>query len=69
MLIWRKAISRLRINLNKNELIPMGCVDNVEDLAAELGCKVRSLSSSYLGMPLGATFKSVATWDGGFARD
>ena len=55
--------------MNKNELIPMGCVDNVEDLAAELGCKVRSLSSSYLGMPLGATFKSVATWDGGFARD
>ncbi|KAL6326720.1 hypothetical protein AAG906_010894 [Vitis piasezkii] len=41
--------------------------DKVEDLAAELGCKVGSLPSSYLGMPLGATFKSVAVWDGGWS--
>ena len=36
----------------------------VEDLASELGCKVRSLSSTYMGMPLAAPFKSVAAWDG-----
>ncbi|RVW12510.1 hypothetical protein CK203_082416 [Vitis vinifera] len=30
---------RLRVNLDKSELISMGSVANVEDLASELGCK------------------------------
>lgn len=38
----------------------MGKVDNVEDLACEIGCKVGILSSSYLGLPLRASYKSVA---------
>nr|CAN64184.1 hypothetical protein VITISV_022648 [Vitis vinifera] len=59
-----EAILGLRINLDKSELIPVGCVENVEALAAELGCKVGSLPSSYLGLPLGAPFKSFAAWDG-----
>ena len=42
----------------------MGNVENVEELASELGCKVGSLPSTYLGMLLGAPFKSVAIWDG-----
>ena len=63
-LMWFEAISGLRINLKKSELILVGCVENVKDLAAELGCKVRSLPSSYLGLSLGAPFKSVAAWDG-----
>ena len=42
----------------------MGNVENVEELASELGCKVGSLPSTYLGMSLGAPFKSVAVWDG-----
>ena len=58
-LMWFKIISGLRINLDKIELILVGCVENVEALAAELGCKIRSLPSSYLGLPLGASFKSV----------
>ena len=63
LLMWFEAISVLRINLDKSELIPLGCVDNVKDLVVKLGCKVGSLPSSYLGMSLGATFKSMATWD------
>ena len=47
--MFLEAISRLRINLDKSEQIPMGCVNNVEDLTVELGCKVGSLSFSYLG--------------------
>ena len=39
-------------------------MENVEELASDLGCKVGSLPSTYLGMPLGAPFKSVAIWDG-----
>ncbi|RVW69295.1 hypothetical protein CK203_061342 [Vitis vinifera] len=30
---------------------------------AELGCKVGSLPSTYLGLPLGASHKSVKVWD------
>ncbi|RVW29965.1 hypothetical protein CK203_101376 [Vitis vinifera] len=51
----------LRINLDKSELIPIGCVDNLDDLALELGCKVDIVPSSYLGLPLGPPFKPVAT--------
>ena len=33
-------------------------------LVAELGCKVGSLPSTFLGMPLDAHYNSIATWDG-----
>ena len=39
----------MKVNLDKNELIPVGNVENVEELASELGCKVGSLPSTYLG--------------------
>ena len=39
-------------------------MENLDDLLVELGCKVGSLSFSYLGLPLGAPFKSTAAWDG-----
>ncbi|RVW32845.1 putative ribonuclease H protein [Vitis vinifera] len=64
LLMWFEAISGLKVNLDKSELIPMGNVENVEELASELGCKVGSLPSNYLGMPFGAPFKFVAAWDG-----
>ena len=64
LLMWFEAISGLKINLEKSELIPLGRVENVEMLAAELGCKVGRLPSTYLGLPLGARYKSVRVWDG-----
>ncbi|KAJ9680532.1 hypothetical protein PVL29_019761 [Vitis rotundifolia] len=64
LLLWFEATSGLRINLNKSEILPVGRVENAEILAAELGCKVRSLPSTYLGLPLGASHKSVMVWDG-----
>ncbi|RVW48793.1 hypothetical protein CK203_076067 [Vitis vinifera] len=54
----------LRVNLEKSELILVGRVENVEELADEFGYKVGKLPSTYLGMPLGAPFKFAATWDG-----
>ncbi|RVW37995.1 hypothetical protein CK203_084206 [Vitis vinifera] len=42
----------------------MGSLENVEDLDSKLDCKVRSLPFTYLGMPLGAPFKSMVAWDG-----
>ena len=64
LLMWFEAISGLKLNLDKSELIPVRRVENVDDLACELGCKVGCLSSTYLGMPLGASFNLVAVWDG-----
>ncbi|RVW84958.1 hypothetical protein CK203_039556 [Vitis vinifera] len=64
LLMWFEACSGLRINLEKSEMIPVGRVLNIEGLALELGCKVGGIPSSYLGMPLGAAFNSLAMWDG-----
>ena len=49
----------MKINLEKSEMIPMGEVDNLEELACEIGCKVGKLPSSCLGLPLGASYKSM----------
>ena len=40
-------------------MVPIGEVNNVYALAEILGSRVRSLPMSYLGMPLGASHKSV----------
>ena len=53
----------LRINLNKSEILPIGSVANVVELAAKLGCGIGSLPTSYLGLPLGAKHKAVGVWD------
>ena len=63
ILMWFEAMSGLRINLDKSELIPVGCVDDAEELAAAIGCKVGSLPTTYLGLPLGALHRSLAVWD------
>ncbi|RVW34945.1 Transposon TX1 uncharacterized 149 kDa protein [Vitis vinifera] len=64
LLMWFEAISGLNINLEKSEILPVGRVENAEVLASELGCKVGSLPSTYLGLPLGVPHKSVVVWDG-----
>ena len=43
-------------------MVPIGTVPNINGLAAILGCKVESLSVKYLGLPLGAQFKSIVIW-------
>ncbi|RVW29925.1 LINE-1 retrotransposable element ORF2 protein [Vitis vinifera] len=68
ILVWFEAASGLRINLAKSEVIPVGEVEDIEMLAVELGCKVGTLPSVYLGLPLGAKHKVMAMWDGVEAR-
>ena len=58
-----RSLFRFEINLNKSEIIPLGRVDNVEMLAAELGCGVGSLPTMYLGLPLGAPHSALGVWD------
>ena len=52
LLMWFEAISGLRINLDKSKILPVGRVENSENLALEAGCKVGRLPSSYLGYRL-----------------
>jgi len=59
-----EAMSGLRINLSKSELVPIGKVEDVESLTHILGCRIGSLPMTYLGMPLGASFKSISIWNG-----
>ena len=63
ILMWFEALSGLKINLGKSEIFPIGGRENVEVLAAELGCKAGSLPTTYLGLPLGASHKLVEMWD------
>lgn len=59
-----EAASGLRINLGKSEIVPIGGVEDVERLANLLGCQVASLPMTYLGLPLGASYKSTFIWNG-----
>ena len=42
----------------------MGKVENLDQLACELGCRVGTLPSTYLGLPLGSKHNSVRVWEG-----
>ncbi|XP_019074375.1 uncharacterized protein LOC109122301 [Vitis vinifera] len=64
ILAWFEAASGLRINLAKSVLIPVGEVDELEELAAELGCRLGALPTVYLGLPFGAHHKTSSSWDG-----
>ena len=64
ILLWFEAASGLKINLEKSMVIPVGEVEGVLDMAAEIGCKVGQLPTVYLGLPLGAPNKASSVWDG-----
>ncbi|RVW48768.1 hypothetical protein CK203_076116 [Vitis vinifera] len=53
----------LKVNRDKSEVIPVGRVDYLENIVSVLGCRIGNLPSSYLGLPLGAPFKSPRVWD------
>ena len=61
--MWFEALLGLKINLSKSEIFHVGGSGNVEVLATELGCKVETLPTTYLGLPLGASCKSIGMWD------
>jgi hypothetical protein len=59
-----EAASGLKVNLAKSALIPVGDVVQAEGLADISGCGVANLPVKYLGLPLGASYKSIHIWDG-----
>lgn len=46
----------------------MGKVENMEYLSSFFGFKVACFLTAYLGLPLGASFKSVALWNPAIER-
>ncbi|XP_058221611.1 uncharacterized protein LOC131331645 [Rhododendron vialii] len=58
-----EAVSGLKVNLGKSEMILVGAVADIGTLAQILGCRVTSFPTLYLGLPLGYLFKSTTVWD------
>lgn len=64
ILLCLVAISHLKVNLRKSKLVAVGKVQHQEELANILNCNKSSLPLKYLGLLLGASFKSKVIWDG-----
>ena len=52
VLIFFEVITGLKVNVGKNEIVPVGDVGNLNALVRTLCCKVGTLLMRYLGMPL-----------------
>ena len=63
LLLCFQAMTGLKVNALKSEMVPIEEVPNVFVLAESLGCRVGSLPMTYLGMPLGASHKSPTIWN------
>ena len=63
ILFWFEAVSGLKINLGKSELVLVGMVHYFDLLLNVLGGKQGTLSMKYLGLPLGAKFKDKIIWN------
>lgn len=57
-----EAVTRLKINLGKSKDITVGDINNVEELAAIVGCRVAQLLMTYLGF-FRSTVKSIYIWN------
>uniref|UniRef100_A0A2N9FIH8 Reverse transcriptase zinc-binding domain-containing protein n=1 Tax=Fagus sylvatica TaxID=28930 RepID=A0A2N9FIH8_FAGSY len=58
-----KKANAIEINFNKSKMAPVDNVPDLDNLATILGCKIVQLPINYLGLPLGAKFKSKTIWD------
>ena len=58
MFLWFETIFGLKVDRDKNKVIPIGRIDSLENIVSMMGCRVGKLPTSYLGFPLGAPFKS-----------
>ena len=63
MLLYFQAMTGLKVNALKSEMVPIGEVPNLHVLAEILGYRIGSLPMNYLGMPLGESHKSPTIWN------
>ena len=59
LLLCFQAVTGLKVNALKSEMVPIGEVPNIHVLAEILGCRIGSLPMTYPGMPLGVSHKSL----------
>lgn len=64
-----EAITGLKVNVGKNEIVPVGEVGNLNALARVLCCKAGSLPMTYLVMPLGGTLKGFIDMESCYRKD
>lgn len=57
-----ESISGLHINMLKSIVYPVNEVSSIEELADILSCNIGAFPTIYLGLPLGAKFKSSEIW-------
>ena len=63
LLLCFEAVTGLKVNALKSEMVSIWDVPNVHVLAEILGCRIGSLPMTYLSMPLGASHKSPTIWN------
>ncbi|KAG6674481.1 hypothetical protein I3842_15G044700 [Carya illinoinensis] len=63
LLLCFEAASGLKVNFNKSEMVPIGGVQHLRQLANTLGCKIAALPMSYRGLPLGVASRAASVWD------
>ena len=63
LLLSFQAVTGLKVNVHKSEMVPIREVVDVHALVEILGCRVGTLPMSYLGMPLGASRNSPSIWN------
>lgn len=62
ILLWLQAVSGLKINMLKSEMVGIG-VGSAAPFAQVLGCKSNQLPIKYFEIPLDAKYKDGKTWD------
>ena len=63
LLLCFQAVTGLKVNVSKSEMVPISEVNNMHALVEILGCRVMSLSMTYLGMSLGQSHKAPSIWN------
>ncbi|XP_075084394.1 chitin elicitor receptor kinase 1 [Nicotiana tabacum] len=63
VLQWFQIVSGLKINLGKCEIFPVGEVANIDALSYVLRCKVGSLPTTCMDLPLGTSHKDTTVWN------
>lgn len=58
-----EVVLGLKVNHSKSCIYCVGHVENLRRFVAVLGCKMGSLPTTYLGLPLGASFKCKNPWN------
>ncbi|KAF5183887.1 Line-1 retrotransposable element orf2 protein [Thalictrum thalictroides] len=56
------AASGLKSNMKKTKVMAVGDVENLQCISHVLGCDIDTLLCHYLGLPLGASYKSTVVW-------